>query len=605
MCRHYGENGFSIENSAMLFSRDADQLRGDGWTRADYVENCGHDPTWATNYTLEFDYTRHQAFPQVATWNQRDIRDLPTPEPARDVAIHPEGEPTVSAGAIKAASASVYAVSPSVALRDERRGGTTLLIRDETTIHGAQSYRVHLEGAIDDDEGPKHVEYHVTDHRVVGTCLLEGGLSFAAGVRKQQQRTTLCYTNDPLASSGDIPSNSGSGHTRGPTSRLTFEYRTGMAETLSYVATFEYRVVRKVEECTNWNATTKTCDGEYEITDYATNDFYTSAVDELDVRYYTQPTPKAEVARYPDGDTEFVLEARNTYGYRLGWEALFSKVVWTQDDIEAGWTWRIFSARRPEWSHLVRDRHSFRTVEESPTHPLQNYAFPTAASTEEVPGTALATKGDVEVVGILRSSPAIPTPSIDDRILVAAPEPEYRLPYAVQYRTDEYLDFSEARVVGLLDGTNTTGVYVEREVDVRETNLTTRIEATGDDQYAVTVTLRGVRDTSRGKVRLPLSTTDKRSFVTVNGQRVQTNSEGNATVVVEEGATVTIQYHPVAWTSHRREVAYLGSTAWVQTSSFGASFLLQLVTELLILFFPFILVLVTLRSIARNKPIPA
>lgn len=604
MCQHYGENGFSIENSAMLFSRDNDQLRGDGWTREDYVANCGHEPTWATNYTLEFDYTRHQAFPQVATWNKKDIDDIPFPTPRAHTALYPEGESTISAGYLETGSASVYSVSPSVALRDEHRGGTTLLIRDETTIRGAQSYRVRLPRGLDRTEGPTHVYYDISGHRVVGSCLLEGGFSHAAGYLKQEKNETLCFVNEPLATASGLKSPVDPGPKDRRKSGMTIDYATGMDETLSYVSTFKYTVTKRVTRCTDWDYRNETCDGEYEFAGFSSRTRYTSAVDDLNVRYYSQPTPKAEVARYPDGDTEFVLEARNTYGYRLGWDALFSKVVWTQDDISAGWTWRIFSARRPEWTHLVRDTHFTRTIEESPTHSLQNYAVPVAASTEDVPGTGLATGGDVEVQGILRSSPPITTPSIDNRILVAAPEPEYRLPYAVQYRADEYLDFSEARVVGLLDGTNTTGVYVEREVDIRETNLTTHLADAGNNKYELIVTLRGVRNTSRGPVRLPLSTTDKRSYVTVNGERVQTNSEGNATVLVEEGATVTVEYHPVAWTSHRRDVAYLGSEAWVRTSSFGASFLLQLVSELVVLFFPFILVLVTLRSIARNKPNP-
>jgi hypothetical protein len=604
MCKHYGENGFTVSESAMLFSRDNDQLRGTGWTRQDYVDNCGHEPTWATNYTLEFDYTRHQAFPQVAQWNEKDINDVPYPTPRDDVTLYPDGEPTIGAGFLRTGSASVYGVSPSVALRDERRGGTTLLIRDETTIRGAQSYRVRLPEDIDDTTGKHRAHHTISSHRVIGNCLLEGGFSHAAGYLKNEKGNTLCFVNDPLATGNGLKTRVGPKPEDRRTAALAFDYETGMDETLSYVSTFKYTVRRVEYTCSDWDAPNETCDGEFKFSGFSSETRYTSAVDQLDVRYYTQPTPKAEVARYPDGDTEFVLEARNTYGYRLGWEALFSKVVWTQDDIEAGWTWRVFSATRPEWRHLVRDRELTQTVEESPTHPLQNYAIPTAASTEETPGTGLATRGDVEIQGILRSSPPVPTPSIDDRILVAAPEPEYRLPYAVQYRADEYLDFSEARVVGLLDGTNTTGVYVEREVDVRKTNLTTQIEKAGNDQYAVTVTLRGVRDTSRGKVRLPLSTEDKRSYVTVNGERVQTNSEGNATVVVDEATAVTIQYHPVEWTSHRREVAYLGSKAWVRTSTFGASFLLQLVTELVLLFFPFILVLVTLRSIARNKPDP-
>lgn len=600
MCKHYGDNGFTIRESATLFSRDRDQLNADTeFTRENYIETCGHEPTWATNRTLNFDFTSPQAFSAVSRWNQRDISDIPFPQPRRDQSLHPKGVQTVDAGHIKDAAASVYSVSPSVALRDERRGDTTLLIRDETTVRGAQSYRLEFTPEYD-DSGPRRVSRSITSQRIGTTCLIDQSFADQAGQRRTTANDTLCQSHTPLAVDANPPGSSDAKARR--TSNLTFTYRTGLNETLSYIATIRYTITHLETVCSDWNSSTNSCDGIFWPVSWNQTTHYTSAVDEIDVRYYSQPTPTAEVARYPDGDTEFVLEGRDMYGYRLGWDALFSEVRWPQDDLKAGWAWRVFSARRPAWSYLVNETATTRSVSESPTHPLQNYAFPVAASTGDTPGTGLATHGDIRVAGIVRSSTPIRTPSIDDRILVSAPQPQYRLPYAVRYRTEEHLEFSDARVVGLLNGTNTTGVYVDREVQLRETNLTAEITDAGRNELRVNVTLRKVLETSQGSVRRPLSTKDSRAYVTVNGQRIQTNEAGTATVVVDDGAYVEVQYHPVDWISHRRDESYLASSRWFRTESTASGFVLRLVVELTILFFPFVLVLLTLRSIARQKP---
>jgi hypothetical protein len=600
MCRHYGENGFTIRESAALFSRDRDQLTADTeFTREDYIEACGHESTWATNRTLNFDFTSAQAFPEVERWNERDISDIPFPEARRDQSLHPKGAQTVDAGHIKDGAASVYSVSPSVALRDERRGGTTLLIRDKTTIQGAQSYRLEFTPEID-DSGRRRVSRTISSQRIGTTCLIDQPLASQAGQKQTTANDTLCQSHTPLAAEASTPGSSNAKARR--TSNLTFTYRTGLNETLSYVATIRYTITRLETVCSDWNSSTNNCDGIFWPVSWNQTTHYTSAVDELDVRYYSQPTPTAEVARYPDGDTEFVLEGRDMYGYRLGWDALFSEVRWPQNDLKAGWAWRVFSARRPAWSYLVNETATTRSVSESPTHPLQNYAFPVAASTTDTSGTGLAAHGDIQVAGIVRSSSPIRTPSIDDRILVSAPQPQYRLPYAVRYRAGEDLNFADARVVGLLNGTNTTGVYVDREVQLRETNLTADITDTGSNDLRVNITLRKILETSRGIVSRALSTTDSRAYVTVNGQRVQTDEAGTATVVVDDAAYVKVEYRPVDWISHRRDESYLASSRWFRTETKSNGFVLQLLVELTILFFPFVLVLLTLRSIARQNP---
>ncbi len=602
MCQHYGENGLAINVSAALFSRDVDQLDGQGYTRVEYIEHCGHEPTWATNRTLEFDYTSMQAFPQVGTWNRRDVGDVPFPTPRGQVSLHPEGESTYDAGYLKDATASVFAVTPSVALRDEARGGTTLLIRDNTTIHGTQSYRTQLPRGLNDTSGRTHVTYDVERHRVVGACLLDGDYRSDAGTLHENESATLCRSHTPLATGAGL--NTGGPHD--PAARrnasLSFTYTTAMNDSLSYVATFEFRLQRTETVCTDWNGTSNTCNGTYVVEEFSETSQYTSAVDHLDVEYYSQPTPTAEVARYPNGSTEFILEARNTYGYRLGWDALFSGVRFPDSNTQAGWTWRVFSAERPSWRYLVNDSRTTRTRARSPAHPLQNYAIPVATTTEDATGTRLSTQGAVRVQDILRSSPAITTPSIDDNILISAPEPQYRLPYAVVYESPHALDFSRAEVIGLLNGTNTTGVYVQREVDIRATNLSATVERVNDTHLRATVSLAGIRGTANGQVETPLSTRSTLGYVVVNGERIQTGADGTATVTVRDAAYVDVRYEPAGWKQHRRNVGYLSSAQSARVPDPGAGFLLQLVSELILLFFPFLLVLVTLRHIARNNP---
>ncbi|QLG63986.1 hypothetical protein HUG12_04665 [Halorarum salinum] len=444
----------------------------------------------------------------AARWSVHDFEEL---EPGDgNTSVHPPNATLTDSVVIADAHASLFAAHPSTTVHREP-DDSPLYIAPTGTVRGLVDYRVRpLENEsvdVDPDSGAS------LRHEVSEVRLLLGGDVLT--VTNGSQTPVLAYeTNE-------------TGRTN-----LTIE------------ADIRVRLAQGSPATGGTDSDSETTVDEVTVSE------------SIPVRVYG-PTVEQFTARYPNGDTGIALYQRQPWhGYSLRGDG----------DARVRGVWRYYTARDTGWDELVHSRSDGSERVRSDARPVFVHAYPSEIGPRAEPVRDGPTI--LDVWGTESESPAIELP---ENVTVDVVEQPYTQSYGLALRTDERT-LEGVHVQGIVRGVNTTVTIPddERVRPLRESELSVELE----NQSASGATLRiELTDATTGD---PISLTDtqgadpvavpadgerRTGYITVNGERVETNPDGTATVQVREPGSYSVRYHPGSWLSH--DPAYVGSTASV------------------------------------------
>lgn len=198
--------------------------------------------------------------------------------------------------------------------------------------------------------------------------------------------------------------------------------------------------------------------------------------------------------------------------------------------------WRFYSARDPQWDTLVTSTESGSTERHSPLHPLQVNAYPIETGPTASPhGTVqiLQTYGD-------RTVP----PELPSTVYLDVLTEPYIASYGIATRTETTdHDLSGVTARGLVRGESVEANESHfADIPIHRTDLTlTVLNAT---EKSVTVRVR-LTNTDTGA---PIDTSDRRGSIVLQGERVNTGSDGTVTRALPRPAGgVSARYRPQPW----------------------------------------------------------
>ncbi len=455
----------------------------------------------------------------VDPWNRGEHTSFP--ETSRDTSIHPEHADLENGVFVKDAYVEIFAVVPSTRARldpDE----TSLYVAPEGQVLATTDYRVEMPATRIDNE--TRTTWSVGDHNIDETRLLVDGAV----------ESTQSGTHTPTLSFDDLGKYEGQEHT------LTVE--TDISVTLS----------RTTETCIDGD-NASVCELERSTIEYPSERRTVST--DLDVTVH-KPSIAGTRTRYPNGD--------------LG-VAVFTSDPWrgfTVGDTTVTGVWQFYSARNPAWDRLVHSTDGADRVRHSPIHPLQVSAFPSATGPSATPR---ATSTLLDTYGIERDPPELS----EDVALDVVTDP-YTASYGIVARIETDEDVPETLTsTGLVSGVEVDhSIDSFYEVPTNESALSLAVENATDEQVTITVSLE---DAATGR---PINTTDERDTIVVNGQQVDTDADGTATLTMPRTAGgITARYEPGPW--WRTPQAYVSDTDTVYVEG-GAIALLQILYRMAI-----------------------
>ncbi|WP_338035568.1 hypothetical protein [Haloprofundus marisrubri] len=301
--------------------------------------------------------------------------------------------------------------------------------------------------------------------------------------------------------------------------------------------------------------------------------------DSIDVTVY-DPEASLYTATYPDGDAGTAVFIDQPWqGYSLG----------SEDRVRG--VWRFYTARDTRWDSLVRSSANGEVSVQSDSLPVYVHAYPSVLGPRAYP---VQTGPEIlRVWGYDRDSP---TQTIGENVHVGVVNEFFTQSSGIAVRTDE-THREDLTVRGIVRGVNATVETPpeESERDLRESNLTLEVVDSDASQTTLRVELRddetgepiGLRRDSNS---LP-DTETRYGYVSVAGERVQTNDSGVALVTVDGHGMFTATYHAGSWLSH--DPAYTGDEATVRHHPlWSISGVFSLLLETLWWFVPFLVALV-------------
>jgi hypothetical protein len=223
--------------------------------------------------------------------------------------------------------------------------------------------------------------------------------------------------------------------------------------------------------------------------------------------------------------------------------------------------WRFYTARDSEWDRLVRANADGTTVEHSDAHPVYVHAYPSRIG----PRTQPVREGPTlqRVWGIERRGAE---ETLGENISVEAVGGTYKTSYGVAVRTSSG-SLDDVRVIGIVRGVTARVSESVNRTRIRESNLSVRVVEQDASEATIRIELYDqdgdpivLADPERGSQ--PIRFDERDGYITIAGQRVETNSSGVATVTLSESAVYTVRYHPESWLT--AEPAYASSTETIR-----------------------------------------
>jgi len=455
----------------------------------------------------------------VEQWNRGEHTSFP--ETSRDTSIHPEHADLENGVFVKDAYVEIFAVVPSTRARLDS-SETPLYVAPKGEVLVTTDYRVETPSTQLDNE--TRTTWSVSDHEIDETRLLVDGAV----------ESTQRGTHTPALSYDDLDEYEGQDHT------LTVE--TDISVTLR----------RTTETCVD-GENASVCELERSTVEYPSERRTVST--DLDITVH-EPTIAGTRTRYPNGDLGVAVFTSDPWrGFIVG-------------DTTVTGVWQFYSARDPSWDQLVHSTDGADRIRHSPIHPLQVSAFPSATGPSATPQAAST---QLDTCGIERDPPQLP----DDVALDVVTDP-YTASYGIVARIETDEDAPETLTsTGLVSGVEADhSIDSFYEVLTNESALSLTVENATDEQVTVTVSLE---DAATG---VPINTTDEVDTIVVNGQHVDTDANGTATLTMPRTAGgITARYEPGPW--WRTPQAYVGDTDTVYVEG-GTLALLQMLYRMAI-----------------------
>ncbi len=443
-------------------------------------------------------------------WTEYDFESL---EPgSSNTSVYPEHAETADSLAIADAHATIFAVQPStiVHLNEDE---TPLYVAPDGELRGLIDYRVRVPD--DDHSGNQTVEWSLLDHGIDEVRLEQDGEVLAK--HEGQHTPTIEYALE------------GSG-----TSTLTLEadIEVDLARSITE------RVGNRTSTQNETRSTTLTVSSDLEVYVY-----------DLSASIYS--------AEYPDGDAGVAIyQAQPWHGY----------ILTEEGDATVRGVWRYYTARDTAWDSLVRSSATDRKVVNSDALPVYVRAYPSETGPRADP---ILDGPDVnEVWGL--ESPS-PNATLHENVEVDVVDDPYTRSYGLAIRYGE-VDREHLVVQGIVR--DTTAELVEpdggTEREIRESDLSVEILEQNESAATIEIELRDAKtgdpimleqpfeDNPRSA---PIGVEPRDGYVTIAGERVETNASGIATVTVTQPGIHTAEYHPGSWRTHNP--AYVGETASV------------------------------------------
>jgi hypothetical protein len=463
-----------------------------------YRERYGENRTAVQQVANGTDVTFTRPPATAATWTRNDFQDLDAG--GSNTSVHPPHANLTDSVFIENAHATVFAVQPST--RAHLAAGTTpLYIAPNGTLRGFVDYRVRL------PEGNATSEWSLVDHSVDTVRLQADGV--------------------PLAEQNGSH-----------TPVLDYQTTRNGSATLSFTAEIDVRV-RQTTRIDHGNTTS------VDVTYHADS---VTVSDTLDVAFYNL-SATAHYASYPNGDAGVaVFQSRPWQGFTLPERGARVRGIW-----------RFYTARNPDWDTLVTTNATGRSVVESPALPVGVHAYPSQIGPRVEP-----VRGGPELLSTWGGDQATPAGTIGETVSVDVVNQSYQATYGLAARTDS-IDRDTLHVTGIVRGVNETiEPTAGADRQLRRSTLSVNVVRQNQTAAVLRVELRDARTDSpiqlADRDRLHLIGGETRTgAITVNGQRVETNRSGVATVTVDDPGVYTARYQPGSWLSHNP--AYVPATA--------------------------------------------
>ena len=390
---------------------------------------------------------------------------------------------------------------------------TLLSVQPSTVVHTSATERTHY-------VAPSGTVLGIVDYRVRTPS---GSHSANRTVSHSITRTRVNQTR--LLVDGDVVA--GQTHTRTP--RLAYSGVVANTEptTLTLEATIDTVIRTTRRTCTEYNATQRSCLVWDRQTRYRSESI--TVTDSVDVQPY-QLAVSGYVGRYPDGDLGLVVYTSDPWG---GYDR-------TASGGQVNGVWRFYTARDPSWDTLTQRTSDGTDRSHSPVHPLQVHAFPI-----EVGPTATPQPG-VTILDTFGED--LTPPSLPRNVSLDVVEEPYTGSYGLATRWDSAESSSLANedtiiAQGLVYGVETTrSLESFGRVPIHESNLTLSIQNRSDETVRLRLTLRN-NDTGG-----PIDTRNRDGYLLVDGERLETNATGMATLTIPAESTgVSARYVPGQW----------------------------------------------------------
>lgn len=497
------DNGLDENESATLWTHDADNYMNE----SEYRDRYGENRTLMHQLANGTDITFKQPPATAATWTQNDFDDLEHGN--EETSIHPSHAELEDGTFIADAHATVFAIHPSTRGHLES-GETPLYIAPDGDLRGFVDYRVRVPNG--STEGNTTVEWSLLEHEI------------------EEVR---------LKSDGEVINRSDGTHTP------LFDYR--IEDDWSTTLTLEAEIQVRLEKTTRTGLVNST---DVEVTQRTES---LNVSDSIDVEVYDL-TAYPYYADYPDGDDGVaIFQMRPWHGYTLD----------ENGNASVRGVWRFYTARNTSWDTLTQSTRMNETEVESDALPVYVHAYPSRIGPRAEPvrdGPEI-----LDVWGTERSSPAGTT---GENVHIEVINQSYTTSYGVAVRADE-IDRNSLHVAGIVRGQNATISEPEggSERQLRRSNLS--VEVIEQNASQATLRIELYDDKTDNPIVLennlrqyPIGGQSRNGYITVAGERVETNTSGVAIIAVGQPGMYTARYHPGSWLGHNP--AYVRDTATVR-----------------------------------------
>ncbi|WP_332871832.1 hypothetical protein [Haloprofundus halophilus] len=517
---------------------------GNGLTENETATLWSRDPdacTSNTEYYEQFDENRSLlgevgdctdlAFKRppetAATWTTNDFEDYTAGNAS--TSVYPSHADLEDSTVVRDAHATIFAVQPSTRTHVEP-SETPLYVAREGRLRGVVDYRI----VTPPSAANQSPQWSVFSHEIESVRLLQDGTEL----------DTVNGTHKPA---------------------FDYELRGTGQTTLTLEATITVEFERPIG-----NQSTRD-------TERVTRSVVVS--DSVDVTIY-DPEASLYTAAYPNGDAGVAVFIDQPWqGYSLGGENQVRGV------------WRFYTARDTRWDTVVRSTANGEASVPSDSLPVYVHAYPSVLGPRAYP---VQTGPQIlRVWGYERDSP---NQTIGENVHVGVVNESFTQSSGIAVRTNS-VSRRNLSVRGIVRGVNATveTPRKESERDLRGSDLSLEVV----DSNASQTTLRAeLRDNETGEPialrrdshSLP-DTETRYGYISVAGERVQTNESGVAVVIVDGHGMFTATYHPGSWLSHNPAYTDAESTVrhhplWSISGVFG------LFVEILWWFIPFLVALI-------------